>query len=183
MWAAGRHAAGDSIRWSAKVGSTNAEQEGSGGAGSSSIVASHIPGEPKQAVLLLPVNMTATAGECMQHVVGAWLQSILRKYAQASMSSMHVSTAVPALLNCISILVWHACTYMHAGSHVQKLHMCTHTALCPATDGHQHIYPTPWLSVHRSNRACKDTTPTSKTLQGPHAQSFPLSNHIYPTLT
>lgn len=82
LWAAGKQAAGNSVLWSAKVGSTKAEQEGSGGAGSSSMAASNTLGEPKQAVLLLPVNMTATAGECVQHVVGAWLQSILRKYAQ-----------------------------------------------------------------------------------------------------
>lgn len=82
LWAAGKQAAGDSVLWSAKVGSTKAEQEGSGAAGSSSMVALDTSAEPKQAVLLLPVNMTASAGECVQHVVGAWLQSILRKYAQ-----------------------------------------------------------------------------------------------------
>ena len=80
LWAAGKQATGDTVLWSAKVGSTKAEQEGSGGAGS--MVASDTSGEPKQAVLLLPVNMTATAGECVHHVVGAWLQSILRKYVQ-----------------------------------------------------------------------------------------------------
>lgn len=94
--------------WSAKVGSTNAEQEGNGGVGSSSMVALDTSGEPKQAVLLLPVNMTATAGECVQHVVGAWLQSILRKYAQHPRHQC-ISTAMPALLSCISKVASPAC--------------------------------------------------------------------------
>jgi len=36
-------------------------------------------GEVKQAVLVVPVHTTAGAGECLQHLIGAWLQSILRK--------------------------------------------------------------------------------------------------------
>lgn len=82
LWAAAKQGTRDSTLWSAKVGSTKAEAEGVGDAGSSSSrgVAPDSSGEPKQAVLLLPVSVTATAGECVQHVVGAWLQSILRKY-------------------------------------------------------------------------------------------------------
>lgn len=64
--------------WSAKVGNTRAEDEGGAGAGSSKPVGASL-GEAWQAVLLVPVHMTAGAGECVQHLIGAWLQSILRK--------------------------------------------------------------------------------------------------------
>lgn len=50
--------------------------------------------EPGQAVLLVPVNMTAGAGECVQHVVGAWLQSILRKYAHTIRTHTHKHTQI-----------------------------------------------------------------------------------------
>jgi len=60
------------------VGSTRADEEGGRSAGRST---SHADpqGEVKQAVLVVPVHMTAGAGECLQHLIGAWLQSILRK--------------------------------------------------------------------------------------------------------
>ena len=64
--------------WSAKVGNTRAEEEGGAGAGSSKPLSASL-GEARQAVLLVPVHMTAGAGECVQHLLGAWLQSILRK--------------------------------------------------------------------------------------------------------
>ena len=64
--------------WSAKVGNTRAEDEGGKNAGSSKTMSAS-QAEPKQAVLLVPVHMTAGAGDCVQHLVGAWLQSILRK--------------------------------------------------------------------------------------------------------
>ena len=76
--AAAKQGAGSSSLWSARVGSTKVEQEGSGVAGSSRAPPDR-GGAPQQAVLLLPVTETAPAGECVQHVVGAWLQSILRK--------------------------------------------------------------------------------------------------------
>ncbi|DBA95921.1 TPA: hypothetical protein ACH3X1_001448 [Trebouxia sp. C0004] len=65
--------------WSAKVGSTRAEDEGGRSAGRGKSHADS-QGEVKQAVLVVPVHMTAGAGECLQHLVGAWLQSILRKF-------------------------------------------------------------------------------------------------------
>jgi len=64
--------------WSAKVGNTRVEEEGGKTAGSSRGTTVS-QAEPKQAVLLVPVQMTAGAGDCVQHLVGAWLQSILRK--------------------------------------------------------------------------------------------------------
>lgn len=79
VWAAVKQDVGSSILWSARVGSTRADQEGSGGAGSSRGPPDR-GAAPQQAVLLVPVTETAPAGECLQHVVGAWLQSILRKY-------------------------------------------------------------------------------------------------------
>lgn len=80
VWAAVKQEAGSSALWSARVGSTRADQEGSGGAGSSRAPPDR-GGAPQQAVLLMRVSETAPPGECLQHVVGAWLQSILRKYA------------------------------------------------------------------------------------------------------
>lgn len=83
VWAAAKEGVGSSFMWSAKVGRTKAEQEGSRGAGSSSVPLDRRGegGDPQQAVLLVPISETAPAGECVQHLVGAWLQAILRKYA------------------------------------------------------------------------------------------------------
>ena len=82
LMAAAEQDAGDSAFWSAKVGNTRPDDEGTNSTGSSR-VAPDVSSGPAQAVLLVPVQMTAGAGECVQHVVGAWLQSILRKYAIA----------------------------------------------------------------------------------------------------
>ena len=75
---ADKHESNEEILWSAKVGNTKAEDQDNRNA-SSSQTSTIAEAEPKQAVLLIPVHTTAGAGECVQHLVGAWLQSILRK--------------------------------------------------------------------------------------------------------
>lgn len=62
--------------WSAKVGNTRAQEEGQAGGSSQ---AEPSLGEPKQAVLLVPVHSSQPADQCLLQLVGAWLQSILRK--------------------------------------------------------------------------------------------------------
>ena len=74
---------GGPILWSAKVGSTRPQEKaGKGSSSCRSVAAAPLgegEGEAKQAALLVPVHVTAGAGEWVQRLVGAWLQSILRK--------------------------------------------------------------------------------------------------------
>ena len=110
------HEADGSVLWSAKVGNTSPEEDGGKTQGSSRTGTDTSAGF-KQAVLLVPVNMTASAGDCVQHVIGAWLQSILRKYVH-SMDTVHLhvlygqavtEVSVPNVkseaLSCIEVIV------------------------------------------------------------------------------
>lgn len=63
--------------WSAQVGNSQVQDEGQ--AGASSRPAAPSLGQLKQAVLLLPVNVALPADQCLLQLIGAWLQSILRK--------------------------------------------------------------------------------------------------------
>lgn len=106
---------GESTMWSAKVGNTRPDDEGTKMAGSSPVAPAASAG-PTQAVLLVPVQMTAGAGECVQHLVGAWLQSILRKYATPPACILHGTVAAPSVVYqcCVS----EGCSVCHAEVHV-----------------------------------------------------------------